>query len=209
MIYTVIGTDNKIREKAFVELKKLGTPADVIYSENIDRLRPHIDAIDIFGEKIIISLVQVFDNTSSKEKAVELLPLMKDSKNIFIIDEPFIDSNRAKTLIKYTKEFFDARVEKEKGVDVFKLIDFISKRDKRSAWVYFMKIKEDISGEEVVGALWWKWQMIWAGVISGKKGVFSKEECEDLGERIVKSSIIAHRGEGNLKVEIEKIILSI
>ena len=42
---------------------------------------------------------------------------------------------------------------------------------------------------------------------SGKPSKFTSTECEDIGGKLLRSSILAHRGEADLKVELEKILL--
>lgn len=209
MIYSVVGTGLEKREQAFSWLQTLGTPSAHIYSEQIVSLRPLISATSLFGEKILVHVIQVFDGASSKEEVIRLLPEMQISSTIFIIDEPFADANRMKKLEKFSEKLFDAREEKEKEVDVFTLCSLFARRDKKGAWVEWMKIKDEVSGEQVQGLLWWKMKTIWEDTLSGKPSKFTKEECEMFGEKVLRSSIEAHRGKADLKVELEKIILSI
>jgi 3-phosphoglycerate kinase len=61
----------------------------------------------------------------------------------------------------------------------------------------------------VGGALWWKFQMVWQGVLEGKKSLFSVVDCERIGGALVRSSILAHRGEKDLMEELERIVLSL
>ena len=72
-----------------------------------------------------------------------------------------------------------------------------------------MRIRDIESPEAVQGALWWKFQIIWADTRSGKPSRFTLSECEAIGGRLMKSSILAHRGEGDLKLLLEKIVLSL
>lgn len=209
MIYAVVGTDTEKREKAYILLKKEGEITDHVYSEHVSALEAFISASNIFGEKIIVNCVQVMELASSRDEMVRLLPDMKESANIFIIDEPFADQNRVTRLTKYAEKVFDAREEKKKEVDVFVLCNLFAKRDKKSAWVEWMRIRDETSIESVHGALWWKFQLVWSDVKSGKNSMFSIEECERIGGVLLRSSIKAHRGECDFKTELEKLILSI
>ena len=209
MIYAIVGTDNTIREKANSETAKLGNATTHIYSEKISTLEPLIVASSLFGEKIIVYLMQVMDVASSKEELVRLLPQMKESSNIFIIDEPFADANRVKMLSKYAKTVFDAREEKKKEVDIFILCNYFGRKDKKGAWEEWMKIRDKESPEAIQGLLWWKFQTIWADVRDGRPSKFTLSECETIGEKLIQAPIKAHTGKGDLKVELEKIILSL
>lgn len=209
MIYTIVGTHKAIREKAHKEISSLGTVTHYIYSEHIDELKGHIDAVSLFGEKVIVTCVQVGSNASSKELFVELLDEMKSSANIFIIDEPFADIHLSNRLSKVSVQFFNAKEEKVKDNSVFTLCDSFAKRDKKQAWVDFMAIRDKTEGEAIQGALWWKFQQVWQAVKTGKKSAFTLSECERIGGEIVRSSIMAHRGEKDLMTELERIILSL
>jgi hypothetical protein len=209
MIFTIVGTDITTREKAQKEMSKLGTATAHIYSEQISTLEPLISASSLFGEKIIVTVIQAFDVASSKEELVRLLPLMKESENIFIIDEPFSDANRVKMLTKYSEKVFDGREEKKKGMDVFVLCNLFGRRDKKGAWEEWMRIRDKESGEAIHGALWWKFQMIWGDVRDGKPSKFTLGECEEIGGRLALASVHAHSGKADLKVELEKIILGL
>jgi hypothetical protein len=207
MIYAIVGTDTLKREKAYEILSKEGVVSDHVYSEQIARLEAFISASHLFGDKIIINLIQTMELASARDEVVRLLPEMKDSKNIFIIDEPFADANRVTRLTKYAEKIYDAREEKKKDVDVFTLCTLFSRRDKKAAWVEWMRIRDVASPEAVQGALWWKFQTIWSDIKNGESSNFTLSECEDIGGKLMRSPIIAHRGEGDLKVELEKILL--
>ena len=209
MIYSVVGTDVTKREKAYKELEKHGVISTHIYSEQIGTLEAYIDIQSLFGEKSIINLLQVMDVASSREELVRLLPQMKDSSTIFIIDEPFADVNKVTRLTKYSEKLYDAREPKKSDVDVFTLTNLFAKRDKKSLWIEWMRIRDLDSPEAIQGALWWKFTTIWGDVRSGKPAKFTVSECELIGGRLMRAPIIAHRGEGDLKKELEEIILMV
>lgn len=209
MIYAIVGTDRIKRDKAYEVLSALGVVTAHIYSEQLVTLEPLIAASSLFGEKVIVNVIQVMELASARDEIVRLLPEMKESANIFIIDEPFADANRVSRLTKYAEKVYDAREEKKKELDVFVLCTLFAKRDKKAAWTEWMRIRDTGSPEAIQGALWWKFQGIWSDVRAGKPSKFTLSECENIGGKLLRSSIIAHRGEGDLKVELEKIILSL
>jgi hypothetical protein len=209
MIYTLVGTDAKKREKAQAEIEKLGAPTTHIYSEQLNALEALVEAGSLFGDAIVVHLVQVLEKAEGRDVVYELLPSMETSSNIFVIDEPFADANRTKKLEKYSKKLYDAREEKEEGASPFSLANAFARRDKKNAWLEWMKIKDQLEPEAIQGTLWWKFQGLWAEAKGGRPGKFTLAECENLGERIMRSSILAHRGELDLEKELESIILSI
>lgn len=209
MIYTLVGTDAKKREKALAEIAKLGIPNAHIYGEQISALRPLIEAGSLFGDKVIAHLVQVLEKADPREHVYGLLADMQESENIFFIDEPFADANRTKKLEKFSKKLFDAREEKEREGTPFALCNAFARRDKKEVWVEWMKVRDVETPEAIQGALWWKFQTMWSDARSGRPGKYTIKECEEIGGKILCSSIEAHRGEKDLRVEIESIILSI
>lgn len=209
MIYTVVGTNAIKREKAYESFAKLGNVSAHIYGEQIATLEALISSATLFGDKIIANLIQTMDVASSRDEVARLLPDMEESKNIFIIDEPFADANRFKRLEKYSEKIIDARDEKEKDVDVFTFCNLFARRDKKGVWLEWIRIRDLDSAEAIHGALWWKMKTIWEDVLNGRPAKFNKDECEVFSSRILKANIEAHRGEKDLRTEIESIILSI
>lgn len=207
MMYSLVGTNSNIREKARGELAKLGSVTRRLYAEDSADLLPLIGASSLFGDVSVVECVQMFDTASSKEVIQNLLEEMSESQTVFIIDEPFADANRTTKLAKFSKKLYDAREEKTKDVAVFTLVDYFIKRDKKNAWITWLHLKEKIEGEAIQGALWWKFTQVWQTVLEGKKTAFSKDDCELLGGKLLRSTILAHKGEKDLDEELEKIIL--
>lgn len=209
MLYAIFGTHQEQRKKAQEELASLGTVTNHLYSEHVLSLEPLINATTIFNEPIVALLVQTFDSASSKEVVTKLLGDMKESRNIFILDEPFADAYKIKAISKHAVKVFDAREEKKKEIDIFRICNLIGKRDKKEAWIEWMHIRDKDSAEALQGIIWWKWKTIWADTLEGKPSKFTKQECELIGEKLMKSTILAHRGKGDIKATLEEIILAL
>ena len=209
MIYTIVGTHKDKREKATKEYAVVGIATHHIYSDQIGELEPLIDATSLFGDAVVVMCLQLGEVASSKEEMIRLLDGMKNSKNVFIIDEPFADVHLVNKLTKVSKKVIDAREEKLKDASIFDFCNAFIVRDKKQTWIQFMRIKKADKGEAIAGALWWKFQTEWSKVRDGKRSLFSEEECERVGGEIVRASILAHRGEKDLCIELERIVLSI
>jgi hypothetical protein len=209
MIYSIVGTHKEIREKGSKELALLGEVTQYVYSEQVEELKRHVDAVSLFGEPIIITCVQIGDLASAKEILIQLLPQLEASNNIFIIDEPFADIHFSNKLNKVSKKFFNGKEEKIKDSSVFRLADSLASRDKKQAWIDFMYLRNKVEGEAIAGALWWKFQSVWQATKAGKRSPYTLPECERVGGDIVRASIKAHRGELDLMTELERIILSL
>jgi hypothetical protein len=176
----------------------------------VGELEQLIDATSLFGDPVIVTCIQLGDVATSKKELVERLPQRGESKNIFIIDELFADVHLFNKIDKVAKKTFDAREEKIKDTSVFKLCDSFALRDKKQAWLDFLALKDaGNEGEAIQGALWWKFQVVWQATLDGRKTSFTKDECERIGGELVRSTILAHRGEKDLMIELERIILSL
>ncbi len=210
MIYSIVGTEKNGREKAYKTLLKDKVVTDVIYNENYLQAEKYIDSVDLFGGEQIINLVGFMEKQESRDALIELFPKLKDSKNFFIIDEPFADANKIKRLEKYSEKVFDCREDKEGEASPFPMCNAFAKRDKKAVFVEWIKIK-DISEplEMIHGALWWKMRTIWEDTLNGKKTGFTLEECENFGEEIMKASMDAHRGEVGLKEKLEEVLIGV
>lgn len=208
MIYSIIGTDISIRKSALKEVLRDRNPTAYVRSDNTWELSHLINAEDLFGGEVIALVEQVGGNAEGREILKDSLKSMEVSKNIFIIDEPFIETTFVKTLEKYSEAVFDAREEKTKGKDAFGLANAILKRDKKQAWLEWMKVR-DMDAEPVQGTLWWRVRSLWEGVKDGKRCAYSEDELAMMGYSLVAMSHRAHRGEADLREELEKFVLSI
>lgn len=209
MIYALVGTDIVKREKAKKGYEHFGSVSAHVYGEHVHTLESFIDAGDLFGEKVIVHLVQLMDTSSSKKVVTQLFPRLQASQNIFIMDEPFADTYTVKAIQKYAKEFVDARLPKGKEVDVFTLSNLFARRDKKGLWTEWMRVRDLDSGEAFQGILWWKFVTMWTDVKKGRASKYSEAECEEIGGKLVRASILAHQGKADLKVELEKIIVGV
>mgnify|MGYP000358439587 CR=1 FL=1 len=209
MLYTIVGTDKKVRDKARGEIASLGAVTRRLYAEESDALPELIDISSLFGDVSVIECVQLLDNAAAKEKVYDLLEKMSVSQTIFIIDEPFADVNKTNKLARFSKKVFDAREEKVKDFEVFNLADYFIRRDKKNAWSTWRILKEKNESEAIQGALWWKFSQVWQATLEGKRTAFTTEECEDFGGKLLRSTVLAHKGEKDLDEELEKLILSL
>lgn len=207
MMYAIVGTEVETRKKALASILKNKNPTYYVRKDTFFQLSALIDAQDIFGGEVIVMVEQVGSDVEGRELLKKQLPAMKESVNLFIIDEPFTDASFTKTLEKYG-EVFNAKEEKSKKEFPSIFLSAFEKRDKKNAWVEWMKLR-DGETELLHGALWWKVKMLWQGIKTGRRGAFTEEEIAHIGYELVSASHKAHRGEADLKEEMEKIILGI
>jgi hypothetical protein len=207
-MYAVFGTERVKRTKGFDSFLKGRIVSFSIRKENAYQLPALIEASDIFGGEIVVMLEQVGSDAEGRDVIKKYGEGMKNSKNLFILDEPFADANFVKTLTKYSADTVDAREEKVKEADPFSFVNAFALRDKKNAWTEWMKVRE-LDAEPIHGALWWKIKMLWQSAKDGRRSVFTEDELASIGHKLVAASHKAHRGEVDLKEEMEKLTLSL
>jgi hypothetical protein len=115
MIYTLVGTDARLREKALIEIAKLGNPTAHIYAEHISALPALIEAGSLFGDRVIAHVIQTLEKAESRDFVYDLLPLMQESENIFIIDEPLLTLIAQRSWRSFQRSYM-TRARKRKGI---------------------------------------------------------------------------------------------
>ena len=186
MIYIRVGTDSekrKLGDKFFIGTTK------VLSGSEMENVRQYLSQ-DMFGNSEVVC-IEDWQNEKDREVLYKNLKSMQESKNIFLIDEMNILAPTLKKLSTFAEKVFDAR-EEEKDGDPFKLVNFINKKDKRNAWLEFVKVKNQIPAEELQGALFWKMKTV------GNKGAMFD---------LIRARYETHEGEADLYDEIEKLIL--
>ncbi len=208
MIYAVVGTEVEKRKAAFENILGHKNPSFYVRKETLFQVPALIDAEDLFGEQVIVMLEQVGTGAEGREYIKKIIAEMKASRNMFIFDEPFVDASFIKTFEKHAEAVFDARESKEKKGFPTAFLNAFEKKDKKTAWIEWMKLRNE-EAELTHGALWWKMKTMWQGSQGGRSSVYSKEELSRIGYALISASHKAHAGAADLKGEMEKIVLSL
>jgi hypothetical protein len=70
MLYVLVGTDQTKRKEAYEKLAHLGRVTNHIYSEHVSLVEPLIDATSLFGDRIVVLMIQPL-RTLHKEKLLQ------------------------------------------------------------------------------------------------------------------------------------------
>lgn len=186
----------------------------------------------LFQSKLVVILDRIFSNTKIKEDALTLLPLLKESTNIFIVTEDELTKEVATKLEKASEKTeklllkVKAIKSKENEFPIFSLADSLGQKDKKKLWTLFIKAKAlGLEAEAIHPILLWQLKAIFAASISKSaveaslspfvfsKGVkyaklFSKEELEKYMWDLIEMHHESRRGK-SMDVELEKWILKI
>ncbi len=166
--------------------------------ESIQNLEEAIRSEDLFGKPILLKI-----NHSDIKVLFDVLknPLLRfvDSNDICVIDTPSLTKPEKNFFEKYSAVVKDfTTIKKKESPLVFALTDALIKKDKKNAWLIFQKlIDNNISAEEIHGAIWWQWKTL--ALIASKEKVLAKKSI---------SPYVFSKSESATKVFSEKEILN-
>ena len=194
MLILLVGDDINKRQDAQKKSNDLQGVCDVyLKGSELSGLKQYLGQ-DIFGGKLRIR-IENWNLEEPREILYRYIDDIKDSQNIFIIDESEMLDATYKKLQKSASHSYDCREIKPKDQRSFLLADYIIRKNKQQAWIIYMQILE--SGEpieSIIGAINYKLKM------SG------------MSDEFMHSSIAvanSHDSKGNAKIFLEKLILNL
>lgn len=238
MLYIFYGTDNKkVTDKARTLVDSLrAKKPDASFVEvsadnwNSSVIEEHVGGQGLFSNKYIVFLNKVGNDDEKINKMLEMMSVMKESANIFIISEGKVGADLKKSFEKHgEKVVVFEEVEKvvKREFNIFALADAIGNRDRFSAWsIYREAVANGLESESILGTIFWQFKsMAVAGdaKTAGEAGlnpfVFSKAkkgaslykegELNKLLEQTIVLYHDGHRGLVDLELGIEKMMLEL
>jgi DNA polymerase III delta subunit len=237
MLYIFHGTNTgKSGDKARSLVTSLRTKkSDAMYIElNEDNWNPqaieeNVGGQGLFSNKYIIFLNKVASDEDVREKIIEMLPVMKESANIFIIYEGKVNAELKKAFEKNGEKVVvtDEEEKVKKDFNIFSLADAIGNRDKFRSWnIYREAVDSGLESESILGTIFWQLKSMAVASKAKSAGeaglnpfVFSKAKkaCGNFKEGelhdLLRQSIVlyhdGHRGLVDLELGIEKMLLAI
>ncbi|MEK7646325.1 MAG: hypothetical protein AAB381_01365 [Patescibacteria group bacterium] len=242
MLYVFHGTDTQTSvDKAHALVSSLRTKRPDASFVKIDADSWSRGAVEentggqgLFSSKYIVFLDRVTEDRTAKEELVDLLPLMKESTNIFIILEGKVVAELKKGFEKYAEKIVETGDSRDKIQDssketfnIFALADALGSRNSLMSWtLYRQAVEQGIEAESIIGTLFWQVKsMIVAQSAStapasglspfvfskAKKHAqnYSKEELSGLLERLVVIYHDAHRGMRDSELAVERVMLEL
>lgn len=205
MIYLFYGTDTqKARTKAhgLIDALLKKKPDASYFKHTADSLTEGaleelIQGQGLFERKYIIYIDSVLEDAERKGMITEKIEALKESENIFIFLEKALDVKTRKLFEKHAADIKEYNEKEEKGQDfnVFEMTNALSAGNSRKAWMIFDEARrKETKAEAIHGVLWWY-----------AKKSFNKNS-EDL-YKMMEMYHEAHRGNGDLMIEIEKFVL--
>lgn len=238
MIRIFWGEDTAAARRALgraVHDEKKSRPSAVIFrfdDLNFDpaAAREALSAISMFGDGNIV----IFDGVTEHPEgslASKLVLEYRGSNNVILCRERAVEKETIEKLKTHAliQEFPLKTVKKEEHPNNFAIADALARRDRRGAWVEFERaMRRGVPAEEIHGIIFWQVKTLYisatqtkeeaarAGVkdYSWKKGAqnaknFLISDLERLLELLKDMYHRSHRGELDLSIAIEKLLLTI
>jgi DNA polymerase III delta subunit len=237
MLYIFHGTDSKkSTDKARTLVDSLRTKKPdasfiEISSDNWNKsvIEEHISGQGLFSKKYIVFLNKAAKDGEVVEKFIEMAGLMKESENIFIINEGKVNAELKRVFEKFgDKVVISDEIEKKvfnKEFNIFSLADAMGTRDRFKAWsIYREAVQNGLESESILGTIFWQIKsMILARdaksasesglnpfvYSKAKKGAgnYKDGELNNLLEQVIVLYHDGHRGLVDLELGIEKMML--
>jgi hypothetical protein len=188
----------------------------------------------LFLAKYIVTLDKLLEDKEIGSEVIGALEEMKVSEHAWIILEDKVSAPNLKKIEKFAYKVFDFNdsigaqggSEKKRPL-AFDFAEQFASKNKVGAWSEFIKLKEaELAGEEIHGVLWWQMKSVYLAKFSktaDESGLapysFQKalrlskgwelKELNVLLDKLVEIYHEAHRGGGDLMVELEGLSLGL
>ncbi len=221
MLYIFHGTNSiASSNKAHVLVNSLRTKKiDAAFLEidadnwSSEIIKEHAGGQGLFSSKSIVLLNRVTESAGAKEGLPDLLEIMNESENIFIVLEGKVLVDLKRAFEKYAEKIVVSDVVEgapKKEFNIFALGDAVSSRNHFKAWlIYRQAIESGAVPEGIVGTLFWKIKtmLVTAGA-SKTAGNYSKDELSSLMEKLIVMYHDGHRGMCDMELAIERLLLT-
>ncbi len=245
MLYVFHGTDTAAaadKANALVASLRTKRPDATYVRIDADSWSPavvqeHVGGQGLFSNKYIVFLDRVTENRSAKEELPDLVSLMKESTNIFIILEGKVladlkkvfEKNAEKVVVCEPSASAKAAADKagKEEFNIFALGDALGSRDPFKAWtLYRQAVDTGLEPENIIGTLFWQVKSIIlakgastaaeAGLnpfVFGKAkryaANYSDAELQGLLKQLTNVYHDAHRGIRNAELAVEGMMLKV
>lgn len=183
----------------------------------------------LFSKKYIVVLDTLFEKTEIFDELKDFFDDFKKTEHIFLCIENKLPIKNFDFIKKYSEKVweFEEKEEDKKVFNVFGLANYLGNKDKKNLWINYLKaLNFGISGEEIVGVLFWQMKNI--VIVKKTKSIgesklspfvyknataFSKKweekEILDFCKGLVSVNQKVRDGNGEVEILLEKLILEV
>lgn len=118
-------------------------------------------AISLFTPSEVVLLDTLSGSDEAFATLLELIPLLAESTNTFVVIEGVLKAPEKKLCTKYAKELTELNSKAIEKFNAFTLTDALLRRDKKSLWILLIEAwRNGLSNEEIIGILFWQVKML-------------------------------------------------
>ncbi|MEK7639152.1 MAG: hypothetical protein AAB388_03265 [Patescibacteria group bacterium] len=184
-------------------------------------------ATSLFGATEYFILDTPSADEAFEAEVLDVLPLLEESTNVFVVFEGALLAPLKKKYQKYTAVVEEYTATKADRFNLFALTDALARKDKKKLWVLLVEARQaGISDEEIVGLLWWQLKTMHLAALSksaveaglkdfpyqkAKQALahFSSEELDALSHTLLSLYHEGHAGVRELDLALESWLLSV
>lgn len=243
MFYFLYGEDkDKARKKAHelidsLTKKRPNASFFKVDSENfsLGKLEEFIGGQGLFESKQIVFLDNLVGDKEIKEEVLSKIKEIKESPNAFVFLEGKVDKATLGEMEKSAEKVQEFKLassaasakESKEKFNVFSLVDFFGRRDKKNLWALYQEaISQGVAPEEINGVLFWQLKSMI--VASKSKNInesglspyvfqksknyarnYSEEEMKKMSSALVSVYHDSRRGIHDFDIALERFILGI
>lgn len=171
----------------------------------------------LFSSKYIIFLNRVTENADAKENLPDLIQIMNESTNIFIVLEAKLNADLKKAVEKHAEKVVETgeqskegKMEREKDgseFNIFALADAVASRNALKSWtIYRQAVDSGLEAENIIGVLFWKIKSI---MLAKNTSNYTEKELSKLLNDLLVIYHDAHRGLVNAELGMERLMLGL
>jgi len=208
MMYVIVGTDVGARgDLRRTVLKNL--PVEELSWENMstEELGIIASTASLLGDTKNFLLTGALTDSERGEEHLSLVELLANSVHTFVCEEEKLLKKQKDILTKEHVTVYAAEEKKkEESFNIFSLANAIAVKDRKRAWLLLTKaFSVGVQPENIIGVLHWKVRDM---SIHAQK-VYTKEELHKLSRSLIVMYHNAHRGLGDLSLQLERFVLSL
>ena len=214
MIYLLYGENGEERKKVVNETVNSLAQTENSFVSRFDEtnwsthtILSYAESAGLFGTNYIVIIDRIFNDEEKLNFIISNLSIFAESANHFIFSENKILKETLKNFEKHNSkiEYFSSIKKEKESTNHFALADAFAKKDKKTAWLLYVKaIEGGEAPESITGMLFWKIKTM---ILSGRITPFKKEEINQISSTIVSIYHKARSDGTDLTISLEQFIL--
>ncbi len=208
MMYVIVGTDAGARGDVRRKVLKTVPVEELSWEDmNTEELGIIASTASLLGDTKIFLLTGALTDSERGEENLLLVKLLVASSHTFVCEEEKLFKKQKDVLTKEHVTVYEVKEKKkEESFNIFSLANAFGSNDRKRAWLLLIKaLSAGVPPENIIGVLHWKVRDMGAHA----QKIYTKEELHQLSEDLIVMYHNAHRGLGDLSLQLERFILSL